>query len=1842
MAHYMQLVAFVARQKGLPFKEVRSYGIEKVQKLYDELTANNNTETEAQPTETQTEPTQRVTKKSMIKRIQKIREELVYELSVFEYIELGTEKLKTKNRGEISLKLIELEKQLDELKEKKAKVIIIKDLMNGKPFIAERDIGIHDIDEYNDVIEKIRSRREDEPKINDNRIYTAFSLAFVNYTYKNNSDNILLVSPLIYLMTLKNSFVDIIYEKTRETGIKFNMTVVSKWRRGTSMDYDIYNFTAKLKIGYPKILQRGISRDKIEEEYFILAEKLYNITVSNNSNGTNAILMQILSAQLQIAKTLDLLGGSYIRDSRVEGKKCVLNIHNEDNLCFLYCIEAFLNPVADNKTRASNYDISKFDIRGLKFPLEINQIKAFEKMNSEILQNRGINVYYLEGMNINNLRLADNPENAIDLLYLKEENNGHYCLITNFNAFCNIGKPEIKNKYYACKRCMCTRIRDKAKYEEHLTHCMKDNACRINLPTERNNKLYFKNYHKKLTIPFVIYYDFECTLKKVDDKTDNKTKILNKHEPNSFACYTKCIEDKHDKLYLSEIYEDSQKCVEDFIKYLSEEERRISAIKKTIIPMNLSEEEETDFKNATSCHICNKKYDDKDIRHRDHCHITGKYRGSACAKCNIKFSFKRFIPIVAHNSKGYDSHLIIKELAKQSRDEFELTCIASSSEKYISFSRVQKRASKKQKTNIKRELYEELRFIDSNSFLSSSLEKVAKTMKKEDFKILQQNINCFENQYNSANKSKFADALIKKGIYPYEFVDSVEKLYINRLPEKQDFSSSLYSGMIDNEKIENNITDKEYEQAQYVWNLFQCQNLKDYHEIYLKTDVLLLADIFENFRYNMIEKYYLDPLYSYTSPAYSWDACLSIPYNEKGYKINFELLTDANIFNMIENNMRGGISMVKNRYAKADDKTKIFYIDANNLYGWSMCQYLPLKNFKLLDKNSEKFKSFNVDSIINIADDQSREEREGYIFECDFHIPEELHDYFKEYPPLPHHYSPKPEELSEYQKEEYLKLNSNVKEIRESKVKKLCLTLHDKKNYVIHYRLLQLFLKLGVQITKIHNVISFTESRYLKTYIDKNTEYRKNGKSDFEKDLYKLLNNSLFGKTMENVRNRINFILVNDKLKHKKLISKPNYQDTMIFDDNLCGVLLGKNEVEANKPIYCGFSILDLSKYLMYDFFYNVLKKNFPDVKLLMTDTDSFIYSVQASDEEYDKFMKDNLDFFDTSDFPKDHKFYSDKNKKVIGKMKYETNEAEIDEFCGLGSKQYTYTIKNDDEIHSRNKGTKKHLAAAMNIEKYKEVLFNKKCLFVEQQTFKTVKHEILTISQLKLSLNHYDDKNYILEDGISTIPFGHYSIKPKVSVAEIPAENPTIAEVTSENMTVETSAKYDDIYSDNKELFDILYNKNSDISEVIKKYAIYPVTDNKKNNSLNKGDEIELRKPLANRFNLSDVNFIKDLKKSKLTAQNFYQSWQLKGYLKNAKPATLHENFNIKCNPYFDFEIKIDSIEPQDADKLKLAYAIIYKNAVRQYVKEISEKYNISADNVKIYSFDSSDYVNTYYKLSFHFIVKNLICANSPIAILKTMPDFMFSINGFDSSAYKSNQNMRFPFATKEDGSRPLKRYLIKNNNIKYISIDDIEFLGDGEDLADYCISNTQGAKLEAYYKQARIFTEKLDYSDDEDNDILDSVSSDSFDIGELSDSDDSDDSSDSEFSSKKITVNKIKSIIENIEPDLEYKSWWSVLCALYNVCKQNKLPYEKLAMLYCMRGQKFDSATPLYIRSIEKYKNNNYTIGTLFYFMRNYRKYIKIDESKCSESKPKTIDDSNEDIMNMEFLPLGMCKNI
>ena len=289
--------------------------------------------------------------------------------------------------------------------------------------------------------------------------------------------------------------------------------------------------------------------------------------------------------------------------------------------------------------------------------------------------------------------------------------------------------------------------------------------------------------------------------------------------------------------------------------------------------------------------------------------------------------------MIFHNLQGYDSHLFIKQLAKVSGD---LSCIPSTEEKYISFSKkivVDHHLSIKMAKLLPKK--SEIRFIDSFKFLQASLADLVKNLKSSDFKNLNRVI-----KHNSS-------LLTRKGVYPYDYVTSTNKLKETKLPSKDEFYSKLY---------DKEISDEDYQHAINVWNTFNSQTLQDYHDLYLKTDVLLLADVFENFRKTCLKHYKLDPCHYYTSPGLAWDACL------KETKEELQLLKDYDMLMMFEQGIRGGISHISKRYATANmenfDETKpstfIQYLDANNLYGWAMSQKLPIKGFKWIDVDKSK------------------------------------------------------------------------------------------------------------------------------------------------------------------------------------------------------------------------------------------------------------------------------------------------------------------------------------------------------------------------------------------------------------------------------------------------------------------------------------------------------------------------------------------------------------------------------------------------------------------------------------------------------------------------------------------------------------------------------------------------------------------------------------------------------------------------------------------------------------------------------------------------------------------------
>ena len=843
----------------------------------------------------------------------------------------------------------------------------------------------------------------------------------------------------------------------------------------------------------------------------------------------------------------------------------------------------------------------------------------------------------------------------------------------------------------------------------------------------QNTFLRFKNFRYSEKAPFAIYADFESLIKPIDscdpDPNHSYTKKYQKHEPISFCYYIKCFNDTLCK----EIFNDDTKrkqlnsyiktkpedpdAIDIFIKWLEDDVKFLANIKPK--KMVFTKEDEKQFNTASDCWICGEELGNDRVR--DHCHYTGCYRGAAHNSCNLKYRKPESVPVFFHNLTGYDSHLFIKKLGSSNNKE-NIKCIPNNEEKYITFTKTiitgeytNKKGEDKNKTF-------DIVFKDSLKFMSSSLGALVNNLPKNGFK----NIS----KYYTPEE---VELIKQKGFYPYEFMDTEEKFNDTNPPPREAFYSKL-SGK--------GITEKNYKHVWNVWNTFKMKTFKDYHKLYNETDVLLLADVFENFRNLCLKIYGLDPVYYFTAPGLAWDACLKMT------NINLELLSEPNMLLMFEKGIRGGISIISNRYGEANNKYMgnrynknklnkyLMYLDANNLYGCAMSEKLPIHSFKWLT-SGEMEKLFN-NRVVQVW------EKTPCILEVDLEYPENLHDLHNDYPFCPERVECK------------------------NGVEKLIPNLRNKTKYVIHYKNLIQCLKAGLKLKKIHRGIKFIESEWMKPYIEMNTNLRTKAKNNFEKDFFKLMNNSVFGKTMENIRNRVNVKLVNTEEKFKKLSAKPNYKSCKIFNENLISVHMKKTSLTMNKPVYLGMCILDLSKTIMYDFHYNYIKPKYgAKAKLLFTDTDSLMYEIETEDF-YKDISKDVKDRFDTSDYPENHPsgIPTGINKKVLGMFKDEAAGKRIKEFVGLRAKLYSFVME-DGKENKRCKGVKKQVVeSSITHEDYKTCLRTGKEQLRKQNILRSYEHEVYTEEVNKIALSSIDDKRYILDDGIHTLAWGHYKIK--------------------------------------------------------------------------------------------------------------------------------------------------------------------------------------------------------------------------------------------------------------------------------------------------------------------------------------------------------------------------------------------------------------------------------------------------------------------------------------------------
>ncbi|CAP20797.2 Protein CBG24110 [Caenorhabditis briggsae] len=755
-----------------------------------------------------------------------------------------------------------------------------------------------------------------------------------------------------------------------------------------------------------KALHKGENRKSFYETVKL---DLINRLQQHQGRGSGFRLNRIIGLRMYQTRIRPLSGSKYIElPDWIKNKKAVINIQNKDNKCFMWCILAHLFPVEHNPARISNYKdhISKVNFDGFEFPFQVKDVDKFEKRNNLAIN---ILVHNVEDdEKINSYKVSKKVNVDVDrvvnlLLVTDNSGEGHYCLIKNIDRLMNTQNSR-SNKF--CIRCH-NNFYSEEKYENHLSDCMNNSPLQMIKPSK--DYIEFDGIQKTQKQRYVCYADFESVIYKIDNVSRSPSESWNenfgKHVASAFCVvvvdsFTNTIYDMKSYIGYDTILKFNEYILEVGEKLLSIADMRMQ---------KLTFEEVESFHSCESCPACGNKFCGDKVR--DHDHWTGLYRGPLCNACNLLKCRNNFIPVFFHNLKGYDSHLIISddkssELLKERG--VEIKSISANIEKFISFSyHLHDKDRKKY----------EIRFLDSLGFMPSSLDYLSGNLEDDECIITKKYYN---------NEHLF-HLMRRKGIYPYDFMDSFKKYSNTELPPIEDFYNSLSGETISNES---------YEYAQQVWKNMSCQTLEDYTRTYMINDVLLLADVFETFRNVSLKEYKLDPCWYYTSPGLAWDAML--------YKTGVKLQTikDVEMYNLIEKGIRGGMCNAMLRYSKANNKYMsnynpaeiskyLLYLDANNLYGWAMSQKLPYDEFEFINAAD-----FSMEMIENL-----NSQGKGCILEVDLDYPDSLHDKHNDLP--------------------FCSENKRV-----GSTNKLINDFSPKRNYVIHYKNLLQAIQQGLSVVK--------------------------------------------------------------------------------------------------------------------------------------------------------------------------------------------------------------------------------------------------------------------------------------------------------------------------------------------------------------------------------------------------------------------------------------------------------------------------------------------------------------------------------------------------------------------------------------------------------------------------------------------------------------------------------------------------------------------------------------------------------------------------------------------------------
>lgn len=1016
-------------------------------------------------------------------------------------------------------------------------------------------------------------------------------------------------------------------------------------------------------------------------------------------------------------------GGSYMLFCRyIRSRNAVVNVKNKDDYCLLWSYLACKYPSTRDGQRTSKYARYMPQILGLcrhiDFPIAPENLEKVEK----VLSCR-FNVYTYHDDTIVPVRFSS--QEAINLWYEKKGDNAHYGWIKNISRLTG-------GSNHVCYRCLANFSRAES-LSRHEEVCSGNREAVTIMPNEGEG-LQYKKSVKNVFSPLVIYADFESINSPVSETRQNN--VISTHNNISYGAYIST------NAVLPSPYTDyiGTDCGEKFLKYLFDH------VSDQLLRLEERKKETWDFKQVKkyygekTCWVCDKEFVSinhsvrkrifsksacdrteeeketiKNIKVRSSCKITGQPCGLSSAIhycCKMDLQRRPTIPVVFHNLQGYDANFIIRALSNLLTNDPEWC--------------------RKHKLNVGNPMraiatsYEkfktfsigQFKFIDSLAFLPSSLSKLIENLGNNRPNMIKHGLEpC-------------------KGAFPYEWLDNVLKL--NQPPPRE--ASSYYS------QVQGKVTASQEEIDRLA---DQYPTLQDLLLDYQKRDVIGLADVMDGFRREIYNEHTIDPVHYISLPQLGKDGMLRL------YGNKIDLITDRDIYLTAEKGLRGGFCQIGKRYARTSPNSKIIDLDANNLYGLAMMQKLYCGNARW-GKLEDYQKALNLDPLGGT----------GALITIDLEYPKELHERDAMYPLAVTHRTIALDDLSPLQKDK-LPTSKRGDPIFNA-TRKLIGDFRPRINYAVDYRALRFYLDKGLKVTKVHSIIFYDQDYVIKPWILYNTEKRAKSKTEFLKSLYKLLNNSVFGKMMEGVRDRTDMTVHTNAASLRRHLNKHSLKFVKRdIGQHLAMTFCRKPTIMLDKPILIGQAILDLAKLHMHAFLYK-LQDHFgqKNIKLLMTDTDSLCFEITTTNLT-DDLLRDNFylremdtsnyacscnngackcGLFDHPDFQfpnpaaprgKAHRLYSLGNKKVPGYFKDEY-PCGIDEFIGLRSKCYHISSK---EHKATAKGVNKLAKRQLTRDVFYNTLFTGESFSVDVSGIRACNFRPVTYQMTKTALTCFDDK---------------------------------------------------------------------------------------------------------------------------------------------------------------------------------------------------------------------------------------------------------------------------------------------------------------------------------------------------------------------------------------------------------------------------------------------------------------------------------------------------------------------